>query len=366
MVRSGPPKQLLLQWHITDRCNLRCRHCYQNDYRGPGPDFRHLLGILDQYEMLLGALGGNGKRIPGQINITGGEPFVRKDFLELLKEIRRRGIPFAILSNGSLLDQATARFLETLAPRFVQLSLEGGEAMHNAIRGKGDYARVVGSLRLLKKAGIRTLVSFTAHRENFRDFPAVADQCRRIGVDRLWSDRLIPEPAGNGSGPETLSQDETKELFSVMATESTRRGILRRRSPIAMHRALQFLVTGERPYRCNAGFGLITVMPDGTVLPCRRLPISAGNLFQTSLTKIYVESTLLRRLRDPSLIGKCCESCVHAAGCRGGLRCLAYALSGDPFRADPGCWLIPTAATATATSASTSAAATTATAIRTP
>jgi MoaA/NifB/PqqE/SkfB family radical SAM enzyme len=190
MVRSGPPKQLLLQWHITDRCNLRCRHCYQNDYREHGPDYRHLLGILDQYEMLLEALGGNGKRIPGQINITGGEPFVRKDFLQLLKEIRRRGIPFAILSNGSLLDQATARVLETLAPRFVQLSLEGGEAMHDAIRSKGDYARVVGSLRLLKMAGIRTLVSFTAHRGNFLDFPAVADRCRRIGVDRLWSDRF--------------------------------------------------------------------------------------------------------------------------------------------------------------------------------
>ena len=341
MTRSAHPTQLLLQWHITDQCNLRCRHCYQTDYRERGPDFQQLLGILDQYEILLGALGGNGKRIRSHINITGGEPFARKDFLQLLKEIRGRGIPFAILSNGSLLDQATVRFLKGLAPRFVQLSLEGGEARHDAIRGEGDYARVVRSLRLLKKAGIRTLVSFTAHRENFRDFPAVADQCRRLGIDRLWSDRLIPEATGNGAGPETLSPEETREFFSIMAAESTPRGILPRRGPVAMQRALQFLLTGERPYRCNAGFGLITVMPDGAVLPCRRLPIPAGNLFRDSLAKIYFESALLRRLRDPDLIAKGCDSCAHATGCRGGLRCLAYAVSGDPFRADPGCWLEP-------------------------
>jgi radical SAM protein with 4Fe4S-binding SPASM domain len=338
MARSGGPNHLLLQWHITDQCNLRCRHCYQEDYKESGPEFQQLLGILDQYEILLASLGGNGRRTRGQINITGGEPFVRNDFLQLLKEIRGRGIPFAILTNGTLIDRDTARFLKVLSPRYIQVSLEGTQERHDAIRGEGNHARVRKALRLLKQAGISTVVSFTAHRENFRDFPDVANLCRRNGVARLWSDRLIPPGHENRDAPVPLSPEETREFFSLMAAEPRWRRF-KSKGGIVLHRALQFLMTGEKPYRCNAGYGLITILPDGTVLPCRRMPIPAGNLFHTSLAKIYRQSEVLQKLRDPSNIPRGCESCNYVKGCGGGLRCLAYALTGDPFRADPGCWL---------------------------
>lgn len=332
------PKRLLLQWHITNQCNLRCSHCYQDDYRKRSLEFHHLLGILDQYEILLAALGKNGKKISSQINITGGEPFIRNDFLQLLKEIQKRDIPFAILTNGTLIDRETAHFLKALSPKYIQLSLEGTQARHDAIRGSGNHLRVIETLKLLKKTGIQTMVSFTAHRYNFREFPGVADQCRLCGVTRLWSDRLIPLGAAVGGDMETLSPDETSEFFRIMAAESGKQRFMRK-GGITMHRALQFLVTGGSSYRCSAGHELITVMPDGTVFPCRRLPISAGNLFRSSLTKIYLESKILQDLRDPARVVKGCETCIHAGECGGGLRCLAYALTGDPYRADPGCWL---------------------------
>jgi radical SAM protein with 4Fe4S-binding SPASM domain len=336
--RHANPEHLLLQWHITDKCNLRCQHCYQEDYREQGVGFAQLLGILDQYEMLLAALSEQGGRVRGHINITGGEPFVRGDFLQLLKEIRTRRIPFAILSNGLLIDRATARFLKGLSPSFIQVSLEGSQARHDAIRGKGNYEQVLNCLRILHGVGIRTLVSFTAHQQNFREFPLVAEVCQRYGVSRLWSDRLIPAGAANRSDNESLSPEETKEFFAIMSAQATKRAGRRKRGGIAMHRALQFLLSGGKPYRCNAGHGLITVLPDGTVLPCRRLPISAGNIFETSLCRIYRESKIFRMLRDPTRVCAGCEACEFEGSCRGGLRCLAYADTGDPFRADPGCW----------------------------
>ncbi|MEJ2693009.1 MAG: radical SAM protein [Candidatus Thiodiazotropha sp.] len=336
--RHANPKHLLLQWHITDKCNLRCQHCYQDDYREQGVNFAQLIAILDQYEMLLASLGKKGKRLSGHINITGGEPFVREDFLHLLKEIRARRIPFAILTNGLLIDRATARFLKGLAPRFIQVSLEGSQARHDAIRGQGNYEQVLNCLRILRGAGIRTLVSFTAHRQNFRDFPHVAEVCQRYGVSRLWSDRLIPAGAANGSDSMALSPEETREFFTIMSSQAEKRKQWREKGGIMMHRALQFLLGGGNPYRCNAGHELITVMPDGTVFPCRRLPISAGNIFETSLCRIYRESTIFYKLRDPASACVGCETCEFSDSCRGGLRCLAYAGTGDPFRADPGCW----------------------------
>ncbi len=350
------PKHLLLQWHITDRCNLRCQHCYQENYQDKGPEFGQLLDILDQYELLLSALSTGRKRLPGQITITGGEPFVRDDFLHLLMEIKRRRIPFAILTNGSLIDLKTARFLKALAPVFIQVSLEGEQERHDAIRGAGDHARVVETLVILKKAGLKTLVSFTAHRDNYDDFPAVAVQCRKSGVGQLWSDRLIPSNPTEKGGPGSLSPGETQAFFGLMQAST------KQFKGVAMHRALQFLVNRkQQPYRCEAGHALITIMPDGAVVPCRRLPIPVGNLFESSLTKIYFESKLLQDLRDPTCVAKGCESCIHQRVCGGGLRCLAYAVSGDPFRADPGCWLAAASPT-TSAAASTPAASTSTTA----
>jgi radical SAM protein with 4Fe4S-binding SPASM domain len=107
---------------------------------------------------------------------------------------------------------------------------------------------------------------------------------------------------------------------------------------IAMHRALQFLLAGGTPYHCTAGGTLLTVMPNGDVYPCRRMPVRVGNLFETSLEKLYSQSQFLRALRDRSGCSDGCEGCAMSS-CRGGLRYLSYAMSNDPFKADPSCWL---------------------------
>lgn len=57
-----------------------------------------------------------------------------------------------------------------------------------------------------------------------------------------------------------------------------------------MHRALQFMVGGGEPYHCSAGDTPITILPNGDVLPCRRMPVIAGNLFNQPLQEIYFES----------------------------------------------------------------------------
>ncbi|MEA3325633.1 MAG: SPASM domain-containing protein, partial [Euryarchaeota archaeon] len=76
--------------------------------------------------------------------------------------------------------------------------------------------------------------------------------------------------------------------------------------------------------------------PNGDLYPCRRMPIRAGNLLETPLIELYYESDLFCALRKR--ISEGCEGCFYSGLCRGGLRCLSYALTGDPFTTDPGCW----------------------------
>lgn len=338
------PRGLLLQWHVTNRCNLRCAHCYQDAAPNEELSLSELLGVLAQYVDLLRnwRLAARTRRVPGNVTITGGEPFLRPDIWTLLESLARRQdlFSFAILSNGSCLGPPEAERLRRLRPAFVQVSIEGGPDTHDIIRGAGDFDRVVRAIGLLTLAGIRTLISFTASRKNFREFSEVAQLGRRLGVARVWADRLIPAGRGAELRDALLTPAETREFFDIIRrSRSADRHGSSPATEIALHRALQFLSGGGEPYHCTAGDTLLAVLPNGDVYPCRRMPILIGNLQEKSLADLYSTSDVLRRLRNRRTISHGCEHCAYAKLCGGGLRCLSYAVCGNPFVADPGCWL---------------------------
>lgn len=339
----GTPPKLILQWHVTERCNLRCSHCYQESYGGAELNFAQWLKVLNQLDDLCADWrAASGKQPKLHINVTGGEPFVHRDFLRLLQAFaaRRDRLSFAILCNGHFIDTAMARCLAELEPGFIQVSMEGMAATHDRIRGHGSFERTVAAIQHLVQARVPALISFTAHRGNYREFPEVARLACDLRVKRLWSDRLIPSGSAASPDLQTLTPEETRAFFELM--EEARKEAGRRwfcRTEIAQHRALQFLTGGAQPYRCTAGDSLLTLLPNGDLLPCRRLPIRVGNVLETPLRKIYREHPTLRALREPQPEIKGCEPCAFRRTCRGGLRCLAYAVHGDPFISDPGCWL---------------------------
>ncbi len=344
------PRSLLLQWHISERCDLRCRHCYQEappakvpvSASAPGGelDFTAWMVILDQFKGLLRQWRCDGRRLPGQITVSGGEPFLHPDFMRLLERFAadRSLYQFAILSNGTRINAALAARLAQLQPKFVQISLDGGRQHHDRIRGPGSFDRAVTAIRHLKHHGVRTLIAFTAHGENYRQFSEVARWGWRLGVDRVWADRLVPHGTGRSQG--VLTPGQTRAFVQIMAREQNR--LYQRllpRTEISRNRALQFIPNGGRPYGCNAGDGLLALMPNGDLLPCRRMPIPVGNLLETPLAELYENQPLLKKLRDHAHIDPACRDCFYQPWCRGGLKCLSHAVTGDPFGVDPGCWL---------------------------
>jgi len=346
------PVSLLLQWHITERCNLRCTHCYQDSFAGKEPDYSELLTVLEQYKELLISW----KRpkdpspVMGHLTVTGGEPFLRPDFMDLLRTFSadRHLFSFAVLTNGSLIDRRTASKLGKLKPAFVQVSMEGGRETHDRIRGPGAFEKTVSAVRDLVGEGVRTFIAFTAHRDNYLEFPVVANIARKLKVTRVWADRFIPpapcsSPAPGVEAPHTLSPLETYQFFRLMhqARKDGRRGdwFRRRKTEVSMRRGLQFLVGGGTPYHCTAGDTLISILPNGDVYPCRRMPVKVGNVQETSLARIYHKSEILQALRDGNRTPDGCGNCFFVRACRGGLRCLSHAVTGSPFGPDPGCWL---------------------------
>ena len=248
--RSYIPSGLLLQWHITERCDHHCLHCYQDDWDDEELPFDDLIAILEQYKEALRSWRSQSREDPvrGHITLTGGEPFLRDDFLSLLYILasHRKYFSFGILTNGSYIDPFVVGRLRELRPAFVQLSIDGGESTHDRMRGVGDYQRVVKAVKLLVHAHIRTIVSFTAHRDNYREFPDVVKIGQKLGVQRVWADRMIPWGNGQGMRQKVLTPEQTREFIHIMSEEQMKaRHRWFHRTEVAMHRALQFLANGK-------------------------------------------------------------------------------------------------------------------------
>ncbi len=324
--------RFILQWHIGEQCNLKCLHCYQDCHTPIQLSYSQLYDILEQYRQLLEKL-----NVRGHINLTGGEPLCSPHFYKLLDEFKKDGdlYSFSILTNGTLVTEEVAQKISSYNPEYVQVSLEGGRRTNDYIRGKGVYSKVAKAIKSLKKYGIYVSVSFTATKLNYKEFPKVVRFARRHKVDNVWSDRFIP--LGDDKELDLqMTKEETSEYLQLMA--DSRRWLKEKHSStnVAMYRALQFLKTNDYAYSCTAGDSLLTVMENGDLVPCRRMPIVVGNLLTENMYELYMNNETLKSLRQDNIPNDC-EKCEHSNYCKGGLKCLTYAIYGSLNHKDVGC-----------------------------
>lgn len=330
--------RLVMQFHITGRCNLRCKHCYREEGDVEPLSTEDVFRVIHQYEDLLAEFKWvNASDRRGHINITGGEPFLRRDVKELLRYFgsHRKLFTYGVLSNGSVIDDELIALLKETGAAFVQLSIDGCRAVHDELRAPGDYDRTFAMAQRLERIGIPTYISFTANRENYHDLPLVARECRKRRITRLWSDRLVPI----GHGAELLSIGKAQTMDYLRTLRKARGSWLTRKlhphTEVRMNRALQFLCGGET-YQCGAGKTLITVDEMGRIMPCRRMPILCGNVFEDTMKDVYFDHEVFRALRTAPTPMECLQ-CPQRDSCRGGARCQTYALTGEFTAADPGC-----------------------------
>lgn len=325
-------RHLTLQWHLSEACNLRCKHCYQENHVPVQLPYEDLLKILNQYRNLL-------KRIDaeGLIYLTGGEPLVSPHLFKLLDEFKKdEGLyRFGILTNGTLITDELAKKIASYNPYFVQVSLEGGEETNDYVRGKGVFKKVGNAIKLLKKYGVRVTVSFTATKLNYKELPFVVEYVEKMGGDAVWSDRYIPLGDQRDSDF-VMGMKETQEWLNIMATQHDIQILKQSPTFVSMERALQFTKTGRLPYQCAAGNRLLTVMENGDLVPCRRMPIHIGNLLEDDMLELYLNHPVLLDLQKVKIPTECMK-CKDAERCRGGLKCLTYALTKNYELKDVGC-----------------------------
>ncbi len=324
------------QWHLTNHCNLRCLHCYQDEFEdGSEPET-----IFSVAHRLLAELGA--REIMTTLNLTGGEPFLLGEVLFSLLDLLEQAAQVqkvTIITNGLLLNEPLLHTLDNYTKlEALKVSLEGANASTNdCIRGKGVFHKVVERVRMTRKLTRKKLLfMFTAHRGNFEEIPQLLDWAQELGLDGVMIERFIPEGRGRQMSVETLGALEWKKLVQMIIDWSK---IEVTPEDLLPYKAFLFELTPRITLwgaRCNLGEAFC-IMPDGMLLPCRRFVYPLGNILKEGLwPSIENHPFLVSLLRRDRLQGRC--SRCQVAGCFG-CRALTYALSRDPFAEDVQCFL---------------------------
>jgi radical SAM protein with 4Fe4S-binding SPASM domain len=316
-----------VQWHVTERCNLKCRHCYQSGVV-PEMSYEEICRALDEVSTAIrGWAMDYGMDISPSLNVTGGEPLLRQDLFDILDHARHSSFPVSLMSNGTLVDTDMARRIEEAGVVDVQVSLEGLEPTHDLIRGKGTFDHAVMGIRNLVDAGVDTDINVTVSRVNVGEADALVGLAEELGVSSIGFSRLVPTGRGKGLGENALSCDELRSFYGHLGKYGDMSAV----AVTSLDPLCNISRMGSAPPDvhfpiggCAAGVFGVTICSDGTVMPCRRMALPIGNIKETSFRELWSESPVLSALRTREAYHGGCESCSYWAACRG---CRAVALA---------------------------------------
>uniref|UniRef100_A0A7V1EIK3 Radical SAM protein n=1 Tax=candidate division WOR-3 bacterium TaxID=2052148 RepID=A0A7V1EIK3_UNCW3 len=323
------------QWHITNYCNLRCYHCYQDDF-----SHNSELKIDDNKKILLKVTDGlKDRKIT--INVTGGEPLLYKNFFELLNIMGKIDniSSFNIITNGLLLNKETAEKLNRLKKlREIKISLEGGDSESNdKIRGRGVFDRVLMNIDCLRRICKKEIIlMFTLGSYNYRNLNRMLGLAKGLNIDGVIVERFVPWGRGLLLKNQYLKKDEwfvvIEDIIKFVNLDYNPKELL-------PYKAFHIIFKNSNELKgalCNLGEESMALMPNGDVFPCRRFPTRIGNLLQEDFGEILLRLKILKNNIMDNLKGRC-RNCVieQCFGCRA----LAYAINNDFYAEDPQCFL---------------------------
>ncbi len=339
--------EFFIQWHLTERCNLCCTHCYQDGAKTDEFSLPEAMDVIGEVSDLIDSWSETyGIGFSPSFNITGGEPFLRHDIFDILEEITGKGFDIYLLTNGILINEKKALRLADIGIKGVQVSIEGPEDIHDSIRGKGSFKASMKGVKNLLDAGLTVTLNTTLSDINAGSFLDMIEIASSEGAQKLGFSRLVPSGRGAGLLRHMLPNEMVKDLYADIFSAKTDGLTIVTGDPVASQmRSLSDVDAGNIACGgCAAGVSGLTILSDGTIMPCRRLPIPIGNIRTDSLREAWACSDVLNSLRAREKYKGKCRTCGRWAHCRG-CRAIAYAYSqskgkNDFLAEDPQCFII--------------------------
>ncbi len=327
----------VISWNLTQRCNLRCKHCYI-DAGTPMPgelSTDEALHVLDETaEVCREAL----------LILSGGEPLLRPDLDALVAHAAAPGMMVVLGTNGTLLTVDRAQALAGRGLSGVGISLDSlVPSCHDAFRGvEGAWRAAIQGIEAAQRAGLDVQIQMTLTRDTLPEVPEVIRFSRQAGVRVLTIFFLVC--TGRGQDLVDLTPEEYERALQWLVKLPPDGVMIRPRCAPSFRRVLaqtkpDSILLKSDAGRCMAGKSYCRITPDGKVTPCPYMPLVAGSLREHSFSTIWRSAPLFQALRNPALQGRCGD-CEYKNLC-GGCRARAFAASGDLLAEDPWCTYVP-------------------------
>jgi 12,18-didecarboxysiroheme deacetylase len=356
LLQFSEDKRPVVVWNVTQRCNLRCVHCYAHAKN------RHFDNELSTAEgrLLIDDLAAFGVPV---LLFSGGEPLIRPDLPELAAYAVEHGMRAVISTNGTLIDPAMARNLKQIGLSYVGISVDGTEAINDRFRGvPGAYRKAVEGIRNCREAGIKVGLRFTINRFNAGEIPAIFDLLEAEQVPRVCFYHLVYAGRGSNLVKDDLSHEETRAAVDLILDRTAdlhQRGLDKEVLTVDNHADGPYLylrLLRENPERAaqvlellrmnegnNSGRGIGCVSWDGEVYADQFWRHhSFGNVRRTPFSRIWTqpEDPLLSQLKEKKkwVTGRC-ATCRWLDVCGGNFRVRAEAVIGEVWAPDPACYL---------------------------
>lgn len=325
------PALASLYLYLTDRCNLRCGHCWIS----PGYSIDAQQGVaLPQLETVIRKARPLGL---GSVKLTGGEPFLYGQVRDLLEFLATEELAFYIETNGSLLNASLVDHLKACGPAQISVSLDAAsEAIHDSIRGMpGCFRAVRQGLQRLAEAGLAFQVIMTLQRKNQDEIPKLIALCEELGAQSLKINHLLPcgRAKQRFARGENLTLDELVDLYSQVDRQWARRSAM----DILFDLPVAFRSVKDLTHRgineCRI-LNILAVLANGDYSICGigqcAEELRLGSVYTDPIDRIWRDHPILTTLRTsiPANLEPPCGDCIFRYQCLGGCRANAYMVSG--------------------------------------
>ncbi len=331
------------QWHITDACDQRCKHCYifsENiHFKVKEMSWDKIESVfyncLDMCE--------KAGRIP-YFYITGGDPILHSRFWDLTALFKANNIAFSILGNPFHLTDEVCRRLKALGCERYQLSIDGLRKTHDAMRKPGSFDITLQKIEVLRNAGIRCAIMTTVSGTNAHEMAGIIDTVVEYKADIFAFGRYCPTSSEKSTH---LSPEQYKNVletcwqkFEQYRDSGTSFNLkdhlwilfLYEKGLFQIPQGLEENVIYDG---CNCANCHLTILPKGEVYACRRMESNVGNAFNEKLFDIFTGDKM-DYYREYDNFEKC-SKCELKRFCRG-CPAVAYGYTGNFYAPDPQCW----------------------------
>ncbi len=345
---------LFAVWNFTQRCNLRCRHCYQDaapEAAAGELSLAEKLALVDQIAA---------EYVP-MLAFAGGEPTISPDLLPVLRRCQRYGLHVSVATNGSTLTPRLAAELADAGARYIEISLDSVHPeKHDAFRGQpGMWHRTVRGMRyVVQQPGLRLGMAMCVHQGNFDEVEDMLRFAVDIGASCIAHFNFIPVGRGVQMTAGDLTPRQREWLLRTLNDwmQSGRIGVISTAPQLGRVCLLHSAADGRQSCShagsgrgwkarvvakylggCGAGRTYVCIEPNGNITPCVYMPQRVlGNIRQRSFAAIFRENDFGDLLCDRSKLTHHCGQCRFRNYC-GGCRARADSYFGAVNAGDPGC-----------------------------